>query len=463
MIIPTLSQAAFQFARQLKQLYEFGEYDLVSLYKMYLGFVKTFGEKELRQYVQWQVEAEVGALYNPKVDNTKIPLETVDIRTRRGGKSRKLSMIAVFAALLGLRVIWRTPFTNQLDQASIWFSKNPFVKRIQINQLHRVDVVNQEYHVNIGILSPAQSAGLECNMLIFDEGGWVEKNKKLYQNYKECRPFVASCSPKWIIHATTPARYTAVEEAYQEAQQYEVEWDTQLTWLHTDVDCPWITEEWVEKERLLNLDTPWYVDQNYKCKWVVYGGAVFNNIKVDPAAVLEIQTHRNNFIQAGTDFNGEVAGHYLVESILRDDITYILKETRFTDLSFLNDWKASHPLSSLELEDGLFNTQFTDQTKRMGLDCTYLEWNEQSKMERIARVKNKIILIDPQTAPLTYRNLLEAGYDQNSRLPKLEKRTDQHGLDAYLHSEHYTEGTIYLPTRLHPEHQRRQKIVQRFY
>ena len=40
---------------------------------------------------------------------------------------------------------------------------------------------------------------------------------------------------------------------------------------------------------------------------------------------------------------------------------------------------------------------------------------------------------------------MEASYDQGERLPKLEKRTDQHGLDGLLHAIHDRSGVIYTP------------------
>jgi hypothetical protein len=453
MIIPTIKAAAKQFAKQLKAYYE-QTGDIIRSYYMYLGFIKKYGHHDLRQYTRWQVEAEIKTLHNDKIDNNKIPLETVDIRTRRGGKSRKLSNIAVFFNILGFRVIWRTPFTNQLDQAAVWFSMNPFVSRIQINQQHRVDTIQQEYFMNIGILSAAQSGALECNALIFDEGGFVEKHKKLFKYYKDCRPFVSSMHPSWIIHATTPAILTAVEEAWEEAKQFEALYNTQLTFFHTDEDCPWITEEWVEKERLLNLDTPWYVDQNYKCQWVTYGGSIFNNYVLDTDGIIKNLLTRNDLkIKAGVDFNGEITKHYLVSFVQKGDTIYILSEEKFeeNDVAYLMRWQKEHPLASLELEEDLFNDAYANQARRMGLNCIYLGWNEAEKWERVIGLKNKRIVIDKSISPMVLKNLKEAAYDPKSRLPKLLKRTDQHGLDALLHADHDADAEIYSPQ--HPEPQ----------
>ena len=85
----------------------------------------------------------------------------------------------------------------------------------------------------------------------------------------------------------------------------------------------------------------------------------------------------------------------------------------------------------------------------MGLPAIYKQWggthkrkpgikesDESEKMQRVSKLKKRTILIDKRKCPVTYKNLQEAAYDQKSRLPKLEKRTDQHGLDALLHAMH---------------------------
>ena len=49
------------------------------------------------------------------------------------------------------------------------------------------------------------------------------------------------------------------------------------------------------------------------------------------------------------------------------------------------------------------------------------------------KLESVTIYIDIEKCPLKYINIKEAGFDQNSRLPRLEKRTGQHGLDCSLH------------------------------
>jgi hypothetical protein len=149
----------------------------------------------------------------------------------------------------------------------------------------------------------------------------------------------------------------------------------------------------------------------------------------------------------GVDFNaGDYQKpHYLVTLDYDENNIYILDEYTFTDLQFLFDerWR----WLSMEVEDGLWNTQFTEQTKSMGLVCIYFEWNEGQKQERVQELRKRLLIIDKVRCPLTYSNLLSAAYDRGSRLAKLEKRTDQHGLDCVLHGVHPYGGKIYVSQR----------------
>ena len=69
-------------------------------------------------------------------------------------------------------------------------------------------------------------------------------------------------------------------------------------------------------------------------------------------------------------------------------------------------------------------------------------------MDRVRHVKSRRVIIDKKECPKTWTNFQEAAYDQNSRLPKLEKRTDQHGLDGVLHAMHAGEGVLSIPAHL---------------
>ncbi len=443
-----------QFKKQLLELYVADDYNPTRAFYAYIGFLRTFGGRKLRQFEDWQVQDLLMSLWNDKIKMGVEALETAWNATRRMGKSRGLTVDGVFVSLLDKDVIWRAPHSDQLSQAGSWFEMNPFVKKVSIAAKNEIQVYNSP-PINIGVLSEGKVASREADLLIYDEGGWVFKNRKLYEYYKASRPMIAASDFRVIIHASTPARNTAFHEEWLALKKLEIERNTTFTIERPWKMCPWITPEWVDNERKKHADTPWYVDQNYNCIWVVYGGAVFTKIITvgDPHYLNEDGSLRwpygylstRPLRVGGVDFNAgdRDKPHYIVKGDYDAEYVYVCEEIPFTEMSEL--FKQGN--CSLELEDGLFNNQFTEQTRRMGLECTYLQWNEADKQERVQDVRDRTVIIDPAACPLTYRNLMEAGYDQNSRLPKLEKRNDQHGLDCLLHMMHPYDGRIYISER----------------
>ena len=454
----TLRNACVKFQIQLRDLYNATKDD-VTCFRMYLGFIKTFAPERYRLFTRWQREDMEMSISNSNINVEREVLETAWNYSRRGGKSRGLTVLAVFFALIGKLVIWRSPHADQLGQASQWFAMNPFVKKVSINNLNKVEVYGSP-DINISVLSAGKVASREADVLIYDEGGWVFKHLALYEFYKASRPMVAASQYRHIIHASTPARNTAFHEEWENLQDLEVKLNTKFTSLHPHEDCDWITEEWIEMEREKNSDTPWYVDQNYNCMFVVYGGAVFTNVvALGDAHFPEFPYGYLDKIEpryAGVDFNGDVVGHYIIKIDYNDNFVFVLEETSFTELRELlkvntiydngrdTGVDKKYPIS-IEVEDGQFNIPFCNDLRRMGFSGIYQEWNRDKKHTRVQELRNRVIIIDRYKCPLTYRNLMEASYDQGERLPKLEKRTDQHGLDGLLHAIHDRSGVIYTP------------------
>lgn len=443
-----------QFKKQLLELYNSGT-PIIKLFDYYLGFLMAHALNDrYRAYTHWQLKDMHMSIYNEHIDVFREVLETAWNYTRRGGKSRNLTVVGVFWSLLDKLVIWRSPHSDQLGQCSEWFGMNPFVEKVVLHS-NEIRIYNSPT-INISVLSPGRVASREAHCLIYDEMGWCFKHLALYEYYKASRPMIAASDFKHILHASTPARSTVFHEEWEKLEELEYRLGTQFTSIHDCDDCEWITPEWVEQERLANINCPWYVDQNYYCKWVVYGGAIFTKIiRMGDSRYPQFPagyTGPSDWdIFGGVDFNGENVQHYLVLSKYTDKYVFVLEEIKFLNLwlleEYVNGFKNERGIQtlkevSLELEDALFNTQFTDQTKRMGLDCMYQEWNEDIKQNRVNELQRRTIVIDTEKCPLTYKNILEAGYDENSRLPKIKKRIDHHGLDALLHCIHGTSGQI---------------------
>jgi len=439
------SEACLQFKKQLLGVYT--NEDIIVAFYAYLGFLRTFTQNyRYTELTYWQIEDMIMSIYNPKINTAVEALETLWNYTRRGGKSRGLTFIAIFFSLLDFKVVWRAPYSDQLVQCAEWFSMNPFVKSQKIRTQFRVQIYGSP-EVSVAVLSEGRIASREADVLIYDEGGNVMSHHANYEYYKNSRPMIADSKRKHIIHASTDCQGSVFNEESKALKIKEHDLNTKFTSTHPWPDTTWITKEWIEQEKKSHSACSWYIDQNYNCIAVVRGGRIFNNLIIVgdprfpkfPFGCLDDLIATNG----GVDFNGENTGHYLILITYDEDYIYVLEEINFWDLNEL----FNYPYLSLELEDGLFNNAFTEQTKRMGLVCIYQEWNEDIKSIRVQELVNREIVIDQFRTPLVYKNLLEAGWDEKSPRPKMAKRPDQHGLDGLLHDMHDVGGKIYVRSK----------------
>jgi len=439
------STACLLFKKGLIELYK--TKGIVVAFYAYLGFLKQYAKNpKLTEWTDWQIEDMIMCIFNENINVALEALETAIDYTRRGGKTRKLSLLGTFFSLIDLRVVWRAPHSDQTVQAAEWFDMNPFVESQKIRTQFRVEVFGSP-EISVAVLSEGRIASREADVLIYDEGGTVMTHHANFDYYKNSRPMIAASKNKYIIHASTDCQGSVFYEELHALKEKEHRLGTKFTSVHTWKDTTWITEEWIEQERKAHLDCSWYIDQNYNCIAVVRGGRIFRNIievgseyhPKFPYGIMDDILPTN----AGGDFNGENVGHYLELIAYDDEYVYCLEEINFTDLLILFDYE--HLV--MELEDGLFNTGFTEQLKRMGLSCIYQEWNESIKHDRLQLLVDRKLVINKHKTPILWKNVLEAGWDEKHPRPKLKKRPDQHGLDALMHGMNGTSGNIDVITR----------------
>lgn len=412
------------------------------------------GRKDMRLITPWQMKDMEMSIWNDKVDYRLEPLETVVNANRRSGKTEFRTLLAGFFALLNKEVKWRSAYMRQQKEAKVWFHLSPFVRKIS-NMENLVYLYGNSYYpIDMGVLSPGNVTGVECDVVFFDEGGWVFKNLQLYEAYRNARPMVAASDFKHIIHLSTPARYSAFQEAEDAVRLYAKEIGTELAVLRTWEDCPWITPEFIAYEERMHADCPWYVDQNYRGIYVVYGGAVFTKFyDVNDSSYVTDELYdayrKAKPSYGGVDWNGEHTKHYLVLGKLLGNYIFILDEQKFLDIEYLERFDTRY--ISIELEDDdPFSSPYADEAKKLGLKVNYYGWDDTMKMERVRYVQTRIVIMDKRKCPTTWKNFQEAAYDQTKRLPMLEKRTDQHGLDGTLHMCHAGFNYLTLPKRPTP-------------
>lgn len=429
---------------------------------MYLGFLRKYADPsgtrekdKIALWTDWQINDMEMSIYNPKINPEKETLQTTILRSRRSAKTRDGTTTWVFWDVLGYDCAWRAPIGGQLQKAGFWFGRNPFVRDVRLKDRRIIFISPLMHDLDIAPLTPGSTKGSDCDCMYYDELGDVIKRLQAYVLYLQSRPMVANSDFKHITNSSTPWRDTAFQDEWDITTGLERQYNTVLTSEHTADDCPWLTPEFIESER--KNYPAWYIDSMYYCKWTVPYGAVFEKIiEISDPKFVDHPTPEHNYAAILATKNPKLAGvdhnagdrdhpHYLVTGDYDENFVYVLDEYQFTDLQFLFDPKFRHV--SMEIEDGLFNIQFTDQEKMMGLRALYQEFNKELKMQRVQDIRNRTIIIDKIRAPLTYNNILSAAYSQTSRLPELEKRTDQHGLDCVIHFMHPTGGGMQLYER----------------
>lgn len=427
---------------------------------MYMGFLNKLGCEYLTEMTDWQ---EVD--YEMAISGFK----TMWHRTRRGGKSIGLSVVAVFFSIIefGYRanagcVVWRAPYSDQLYQAQKWFRKNPFVTHID-KQSNDIYILDSEY-IDMSCLSSGKVASRGVAVFIMDEYKKVNTGSVMIKDAKEAYGMLAEGPNKLkrFISASTGCRLTEFHNQY-----LSNEWDYSS---HSWKDCHWITEDFIESERKGNPQDPWYVPQEYGCVWVARGDTAYRNVYIVDTDAKTIVFNENIYAfgdhpffplewqfptprKAGVDFN-DAAGHYVVVGSVDDEAIYVNEEHVVTTIAELKPFGAAY---NMEIESGPFeiNIQNALKCSQQNVKCIHCNWDKPTLANRFRMSMDKMIVINKKTANFTLGNLQEAVYDENARESKLKKSSKQHGLDAMLHMIHKTSYIITerkIMTNLNPNY-----------
>ena len=360
--MPSLQAAKRQFIRELRKRHfaAANPYDpnhLWQLWIYYWKFLVQFGPKRLTECTKQQWQA-----YEMHV---KLP-ETIDVRTRRGGKSLMLANLTFFFAIIKFgryegKVIYRAVFDKQLIQFKDWCRKNPFFVKFseKDKDYGKCMYILDSEPASVDELSEASTASLGASVLLLDEGGKAKSGlvKDQYCRYARGMVIEGLMGERRIIHASTPATNTYFEEIYLYLRNKEDKDQIQYIITITYHECPWITEDDIKEERELNLNDTWVVPQEFECQWLAHGGNFFDqdHLKIlgrDGIPIDLFEQMKLSPSSAGLDWNGKLTGHILYE-IYWDGSSaelYIINETRLNEVTDVKYWIDSHPGIPLEVE-----------------------------------------------------------------------------------------------------------------
>jgi len=415
---------------------EFDNEWLWTHFKMYWGFLQQILGLEHDLLVcnvkQWK--AYKTAVTRP---------ETLNHRTRRGGKTLMLSHMCVFFAELGFgsgslsgKVIYRCPHNNQLKGLLQWLRQSPFyIKRRQSD--YEVILLNSPHPLDVACLSESTCVGMECAVLIEDEYSTIKKGGRMETWMKDSRAFLAKGETweKRHIHASSGRKNSPFEDDYLFLLTEDPEAIIVMPWN----ECSWITETYIDKEKRKNFMSNFWIEEQYECLWVLASGSFFDQTKLN--IVDEIDTCVPT--TAGIDFNGEVVGHVMLLVHQAGNTLFIFDEIIFQSIFEIAEWIKDHPEIQVEAEGtqegrgGGYNAGYASTLQEMNVNAGYEAWNDpDTKQYRVGLLQRSIVYVNA-SCRWFIKNFKEATFDpmgDKRGSPKMMKTTDQHGVDACLHA-----------------------------
>lgn len=376
--------------------------------------------------------------------------EVLLIRSRGGSKTFDAMIVGVYYAYLGFHVIFWSAQASMMDQPKEYMdtlTSNNFLADCITDKVKTAITFDTGGWIKIKNLTEKQARSPRCDLEIFDEEAQVDEAA-----YNASSPVLSVSKLKKIIHLSTPVKGSIFEENYIRLKEEGkpcliMRWDQCA---HMNQDAEFIYKELKTKPR-------WWVRQEYFCSFEAPSGRVFENVIY---GAFDLTTLSSNYsrthVHYGVDWN-PVVGHYIVGSRYSDDynsLFVIMEKNLGNDIKSvctqILDLLAKDEHSLCELEDGGVNTGYCDSFFQYAYELSSTNPKLKTVLNRISRRpwdsaglnKHKsitnllpvIIKCDNRLTPNVSYWLSSASWDKNSSQPKLEKDSDQHPLDALLHS-----------------------------
>lgn len=380
----------------------------------YIGFLQIYAHDiKLTEFTDGQIADILMAIENEEV---------LLLRTRRGGKTRDLTVLAVFWSIVNLRPIWFSVERDQKHQPKQWLYMNPFVVNVTGEF---IEVLNRKYKIPFSALTKGKSASKGADCAIYDEGGKIDLNHEKYDYYLYSRAIVSESKELHIVHASTASLGTVEYLVYTELMGIDPSLVSTRTWR----ECPWLSEAFIESERAKHPEDPWYILQEYECMHVPRGGALLVNVVVCEESELPPTEQWGVDIGKTFQFVGTTINHDWTRCWVTDEkeLDYYTEHEKIQ----MRDIFRHYPV---EIEDGGFNYH----PARMLADEVNLrrsEWKKEIKSERLGIARTfKTIYVCPAKTPNTYRDLIESIYHKLHPIWLKDNQHPCHFLDAFMHS-----------------------------
>lgn len=393
-----------------------------------IKFAKKNKKFKLDQYTPWQIEDMKLTLSHPEV---------LLLRTRRGGKTRDMTLIATFYSIVGKYVIWLAQSSDQLEQARRWFKLNPFVEAAKQYSIKFVKVKDE---MPFGMLTKSRTASKGVDVIVYDEMAKVSKQDDQYDYYLYSRGQLAEGRDHKIISGTTPCLGSVEYEQFLQLKEI----DEGAISIHDWHDCPWIDPDFIELEKQKHYNDKWYIQQEYECIHVARGGSLLSNIEE-----ADLSNFKKKWNRIGVDY-GAKSMFVCVYIDEEEHNCWVLKEYEYDLLRDDDLQKAGKLISDKEVgvmvEDGGFNYFIARWTARNLNNVRRTFWKKEDKSNALGKARRfEHIYVDPKLTPNTYNDLIYAIYKETEPIWVKNEKFPSHWLDAFMFSILATPTRILMP------------------
>lgn len=367
--------------------------------------------------------------------------EVVIIRCRGGSKTFDVTIAYLYIAAIGLDALFWCAQASQMIQPKKYMSficSRTFLKYCYEEKAllkEEVTFVNGGTF-RIGNCTVDNVRSPRADYLYNDEEARTDPEALDAQT-----PELSVSKVGKIVHGSTPFKGSPFHKNYLRAMVENIP-ILSLKWN----EIGFINKKLIEREK--RTKPTWWFKQEYECSFEAPAGAVFNNIEFGYYN-LPTNCHKIGY---GVDWNPS-AGHYLVSSVWNDEFStnYVLEEKNLgTNLKYVFNQLVTilidNPTAVLEIEDGGTNTGYCDSFYQYIRDHELHElfkrilrrnWDSAgvNKSNSITLLTNaQICCWDSRQENDVADWLGKASWDSESEQPRLKKDSEQHALDAYLHS-----------------------------
>jgi len=346
---------------------------------------------------------------------------------RGAGKTEKGTILVVFLSILGYQCIWWAGAWTQLLTAQRRLKDNPFIKGNfkPSKQRDNVELLDG-WQIDLFFLSENNCRGKRAEVAFYDEV--IEMDPEDFNYADGC--WTHFMDP-YHMYFSTPKKGTVFEDLCMAHSEHVIH--------KTYLECSYMNHAKIKQlhQDFGGITPDWQWRQEYMAEFVVAGGSVFqhNIVEVEYSKILNQfnDTHKSQ----GVDFGGGTTGHSLSQIAIVDLNLYITREIGY-------QYKLDDELLQLqclkfptEIESGGWNETFAPDL----YDVEEGTFTETEKPLYINALLHYKIHIDPKKTPKTYRHLINAEWDQDSKGRHFVDTSKLHYLAALLHAVRANEAS----------------------